>query len=67
MRVGDIISLEEKMRNNVHVVELIEQGGITPPGFLQVDKDGRAVTMLRLPEQREVLVPRGYSACGGIL
>ncbi|HRF96851.1 MAG: 30S ribosomal protein S4 [bacterium] len=57
VREGDVISLVDKMRNNVHLIELIDQGGITPPAFLQVDKDARSVSMLRYPEQREVLVP----------
>lgn len=57
VRVGDVITLHEKMRQNVHVIESIEQSGLTPPSFLEVDRDARSITMIRIPEQREVLVP----------
>lgn len=53
---GDVISVSEKMRKNVHIVELMEQGVIAPQ-YMSVDPDNFSATLMRLPEQKEVPVP----------
>lgn len=56
VKPGDVISIHEKMRKNVHIVELLEQG-VTPPPYLDVDPAQFSATFLRLPEQKEIPVP----------
>jgi small subunit ribosomal protein S4 len=56
LNAGDVISIHEKMRTNVHIVESIESNSATP-GYLSVDKNNRSVTLTRLPEETEVQVP----------
>ncbi len=53
---GDIISVGEKFRKNVHLAEWIEQVAYYPP-YLQVDKGNLTATFERLPEEGEVQVP----------
>ena len=53
---GDVITFTEKMRKNVHVVELMEQGVIAPQ-YVSVDPENISATLLRLPEQKEIPVP----------
>ncbi len=53
---GDVVSVGPKMRKNVHILEWIEQVG-TPPGYLSLDKDNLAVTLMRVPEGSEIFVP----------
>jgi small subunit ribosomal protein S4 len=55
-RPGDVITLVEKMRKNVHIIEWMESG-VNAPGYLSVDRDNITATYLRAPEQREVPVP----------
>lgn len=53
---GDVITLTDKMKKNVHVQEWIEQVGAYPP-YIDVDKDNFAITLTREPEDGEVQVP----------
>lgn len=53
---NDVISLNDKMKKNVHVQEWIQQAAYFPP-YLTVDKDNLKVTFERLPEAEEVQVP----------
>ena len=53
---GDVISVSEKMKKNVHIIEWVQQSAYFPP-YLNVDKDNLKVTFDRLPEQNEVQIP----------
>ena len=53
---GDVVSLNDKMKKNVHVQEWIQQSAYFP-AYLNVDKDNYNVTFERLPEQNEVQLP----------
>lgn len=56
VKPGDVISLHDRMKKNVHVLEWIEQGG-TAPAYMSVDTDNLTATVLRIPERREVPIP----------
>jgi small subunit ribosomal protein S4 len=56
VRPGDVVSVAEKMRKNVHIQEWVEEG-VTAPTYLDVDPENFSATFLRLPEQREIPVP----------
>lgn len=56
VKVGDVISVREKMRNNVQVVELMEQGVIAPQ-YMSIDTDKRSATILHIPEAGEIPIP----------
>lgn len=56
VRPGDVITLTDKMRKNVHVVESVESG-VTAPQYLSVDGENVTATFLRMPEQKEIPVP----------
>ncbi len=56
VKPGDVVSICEKMRKNVHLVELLEQG-VNPPVYLSVEPDNFRATFVRLPEQAEIPVP----------
>ena len=53
---GDVVSLHEKMRNNVHVSVWVEESSFYP-AYLTVDKNTRQFTLTRLPEADEIQVP----------
>lgn len=53
---GDTISITEKMRNNVHIVESVESNS-SYPVYLSVDKANKSAKLVRLPEETEVQVP----------
>jgi small subunit ribosomal protein S4 len=55
VKPGDVVSIREKMRKNVQIVELLEQG-INPPVYLSVNPDSFSTTFMRLPEQKEIPV-----------
>lgn len=55
VRPGDVISVTEKMRRNVHVVESGESSG-TVPAYMSVDRNKIEATLLRVPEQDEIPV-----------
>lgn len=50
---GDIISIGEKMKKNVHIQQLIQEG-VNPPPYMSVDYDTLSATYLRQPEQKEI-------------
>jgi small subunit ribosomal protein S4 len=52
---GDIISISEKMKRNVHIVEWAESK-VSAPAYLNVDAKGLSATLDRLPDQQEVPV-----------
>ena len=56
VEVGDVISLSERMRKNVHIIESLESIGAVPD-YLSLDKNGPAVTLVRIPERRDIPVP----------
>jgi small subunit ribosomal protein S4 len=56
VRAGDVISLRPKMHKNVHVIELMEQG-VNPPAYLEVEPEKFSATFMRVPEQRDVVIP----------
>lgn len=56
VRPGDVVTVREKMRKNVHMEEWVESTGAVP-GYLSVDKDKMSVTLTRIPEQKEIPVP----------
>jgi small subunit ribosomal protein S4 len=56
VRPGDVITVREKMRKNVHMEEWVESTGAVP-GYLSVDKEKMSVTLMRVPEQKEIPVP----------
>lgn len=53
---GDEVSLVDKMKKNVQIVEALESVANVPE-YLAVDKNNVAVTLLRQPERREIPVP----------
>ncbi|MDX1994571.1 MAG: 30S ribosomal protein S4 [bacterium] len=56
VQVGDVVTIVEKMRQNVHIVEWIEQGG-SAPVYLNVDGNSFSATLTSIPEQKEIPVP----------
>jgi len=56
VQVGDMIELSQKMRDNVHVTQWMEQTTYFPQ-YLSVDKAARKSTVVRLPEVDEIQVP----------
>ncbi len=56
VKPGDVVSLREKMRKNVHIIEWMEQG-VYSPAYLSVDPENFSVTFMRYPEQKEIPVP----------
>ena len=53
---GDVISVSDKMKKNVHIVEWVQQV-TTSPAYLEVDRDNLAATFTHVPEGREIYVP----------
>ncbi len=53
---GDKISIRQKMRDNVHVVESLESTAASPE-YMLLDKGNRQATLTRVPERREVPIP----------
>ncbi len=56
VNVGDNISVREKMRKNVHVVEALESTGALPE-YLMLDRDNASVIFTRVPERKEMPIP----------
>lgn len=56
VNAGDVISLTDRMKKNVHVEEWVEQTSYYPP-YLSVDKEKRTATLLRVPDGSEIQVP----------
>lgn len=53
---GDEVSIKDKMRKNVHIIESMEGGG-SVPDYMSVDKASFTATLDRLPERREMPIP----------
>lgn len=56
VNVGEVISVSEKMRKNVHIVESLESTPYSPQ-FITVDNPSVSATLTRLPERGEIQVP----------
>lgn len=56
VKPGDVLTLTERMRKNVHVVESIESTGSVPE-YLTLDKNAASATLTRIPERRDIPVP----------
>jgi small subunit ribosomal protein S4 len=56
VRAGEEISMTDKMKKNVHVLSWVGEGG-APPDYLAVNRDNISVTLLRVPERRDIPVP----------
>lgn len=56
VRPGDVITVREKMKKNVHIVEWVDQVSGYPP-FFNVDKESLTATLERMPEQKEIQIP----------
>jgi small subunit ribosomal protein S4 len=56
VKPGDVITVRERMRKNVHMEEWVESVGALP-GYLSVDKQKMSATLGRIPEQKEIPVP----------
>ena len=56
VNVGDTVSVHEKMRKNVHVIESLESIG-SVPDYMTLDRDQFSVTFDRLPERAEMPIP----------
>lgn len=56
VRAGEEISLTDKMKKNVHILSWVGEGG-APPDYLAVNRDNITVTLLRVPERRDIPVP----------
>lgn len=56
VKEGDVITLNDKMKKNVHVQEWIQQSAYFPP-YLTVDKDNLKATFERMPEATEIQIP----------
>lgn len=55
VRPGDVITVSQKVRNNVHLVEWIESSG-NAPQYLTVDKSKINASLVRVPDQQEIPV-----------
>lgn len=53
---GQVISLKEKMRQNVQVVESMGSSG-TPPQYLSVDANNFSATLMQVPDRSDIPVP----------
>lgn len=55
VRPGDVVSINPKVRNNVHLVEWLESS-VNAPQYLSVDKSKIASSLVRVPDQTEIPV-----------
>jgi small subunit ribosomal protein S4 len=56
VNIGDTVSLHQRMRQNVHVVEALESVG-SIPDYLTLDKNAFSIRFDRLPDRKEMPVP----------
>jgi small subunit ribosomal protein S4 len=55
VKVGDVVSLKEKSRDNKSIIDHITQGsGIGVPSYLESDPKARKITMKTLPAREDV-------------
>jgi small subunit ribosomal protein S4 len=58
LRVGDVVEVREKSRENVRIKELAEQAARkTPPSWLEVSADQFTGTVIAIPSREEIDVP----------
>jgi small subunit ribosomal protein S4 len=56
VRPGEVISVVEKMRKNVHVIEALESNAYAPQ-YLDVNNTDASATLTRIPERGEIQTP----------
>jgi small subunit ribosomal protein S4 len=56
VNIGDAISVSEKMRKNVHIIESMESTPYSPQ-YIDVDAKNIVATFTRVPERGEIQVP----------
>lgn len=56
VRSGDVISVHERMRKNVHIAEALESRGAVPE-YMSLDADNFSATFERVPERNEMPIP----------
>ncbi len=56
VNAGDVISLTDKMKRNVHITQWVDQTSAFP-AYLSMDKAARSFTLVRIPEVTEIQVP----------
>jgi small subunit ribosomal protein S4 len=56
VNIGDTISLHQRMRQNVHVVEAMESVG-SIPDYLTLDKNAFTLRFDRVPDRKEMPIP----------
>lgn len=56
VNIGDTISLHQRMRQNVHVVEALESVG-SIPDYLTLDKNAFSIRFDRVPDRKEMPIP----------
>ncbi len=56
LNAGDVVSVTEKMRDNVHIVESVEANSSYPP-YISMDKAKKSATLLRIPDETEIQIP----------
>jgi small subunit ribosomal protein S4 len=56
VRPGEVISVVEKMRKNVHIIEAIESNAYAPQ-YLSLDNNVVSATLIRVPERGEIQIP----------
>lgn len=54
VRPGDVITIREKMRKNVHIQDWMRSSGVTFPSYLTVDRKDYSVTLMRTPEESSI-------------
>jgi small subunit ribosomal protein S4 len=57
VRPGDVVTVSEKMRKNVHILEWLEQSAGAIPQYLDVNNNTFSATLARLPDRKEIPVP----------
>jgi len=53
---GDVVEVREKMKQNVQVIELMEQG-VNAPAYMTLDTEKRQATFERVPEPEDFFIP----------
>jgi small subunit ribosomal protein S4 len=56
VNIGDVVSLHQRMRQNVHVVEALESVG-SVPDYLTLDKNAFSIRFDRVPDRKEMPIP----------
>ena len=56
VNIGDTISLHQRMRQNVHVIESLESVG-SIPDYLTLDKNAFSIRFDRVPDRKEMPIP----------